>query len=86
MIKKSLRAYITDSQLVKFVLPPGKAVGLLFCQFFKQQVHRILAVSYTHLDVYKRQGIACRKSVMCYHQDCGVKAFVNTLDLSLIHI
>ena len=42
MIKKSLRAYITGSQLVKFVLPPGKAVGLLFCQFLKQQVHRVL--------------------------------------------
>ena len=42
MIKKSLRAYITGSQLVKFVLPSGKAVGLLFCQFFKQQIHRIL--------------------------------------------
>ena len=33
---------LSGSQLVKFVLPPGKAVGLLFCQFFKQQVHRIL--------------------------------------------
>ena len=42
MIKKSLRAYITCSQLVKFVLPSGKAVGLLFCQFFKQQIHRVL--------------------------------------------
>ena len=42
MIKKSLRAYITGSQLVKFILPPGKAVRLLFCQFFKQQIHRIL--------------------------------------------
>ena len=42
MIKKSLRAYITGSQLIKFVLPPGKAVGFLFCQFFKQQIHRVL--------------------------------------------
>ena len=42
MIKKSLRAYITGGQLVKFVLPTGKAVGLLFCQFFKQQIHRVL--------------------------------------------
>ena len=42
MIKKSLRAYISGSQLVKFVLPPGKAVWLLFCQFLKQQIHRVL--------------------------------------------
>jgi len=33
---------LSGSQLVKFVLPSGKAVGLLFCQFLKQQVHRIL--------------------------------------------
>ena len=33
---------LSGSQLVKFVLPPGKAVGLLFCQFLKQQIHRIL--------------------------------------------
>ena len=33
---------LSGSQLVKFVLPPGKAVGLLFCQFFKQQIHRVL--------------------------------------------
>ena len=44
MIKKSLRAYITGSQFVKFVLPPGKAVGLLFCQFLKQQIHRVLKI------------------------------------------
>ena len=33
---------LAGSQLVKFVLPSGKAVGLLFCQFLKQQVHRVL--------------------------------------------
>ena len=33
---------LSGSQLVKFVLPTGKGVGLLFCQFFKQQIHRVL--------------------------------------------
>ena len=33
---------LSGSQLVKFILPPGKAVGLLFCQFFKQQIHWVL--------------------------------------------
>ena len=33
---------LAGSQLVKFVLPTGKGVGLLFCQFFKQQIHRVL--------------------------------------------
>jgi len=42
LIKKSFRAYNTGSQLVKFVLPSGKGIGLLFRQFFKQQIHRVL--------------------------------------------
>ena len=33
---------LSGGQLVKFVLPPGKGVRLLFCQFFKQQIHRVL--------------------------------------------
>ena len=40
MIKKSLRAYITGSQLVFLVLTDGEVVGLLGFQCIKHQVYR----------------------------------------------
>ena len=42
MIKKSLRAYITGSQLVFLVLPDCKMLRLLLFQFLEQFIHRIL--------------------------------------------
>lgn len=39
MIKKSLRAYISRSQLVLFVLTDGEVVGLLCLQRVKHQVN-----------------------------------------------
>ena len=33
---------LTCGQLVKFVLPPCKAVRLCFCQIFKEQINRVL--------------------------------------------
>ena len=42
MIKKSLRAYISRSQLVLFVLTDGEVVGLLCLQRVKHQVHGVL--------------------------------------------
>ena len=41
MIKKSLRAYISRSQLVLFVLTDGEVVGLLCLQRVKHQVHGV---------------------------------------------
>ena len=41
MIKKSLRAYITGSQLVFLILPNCKMFRLLLFQFFKKLVHGI---------------------------------------------
>ena len=41
MIKKSLRAYITGSQLVLLVLTDGEVVGLLGFQCIKHQVYRV---------------------------------------------
>ena len=42
MIKKLLRAYITSSQFVFFILPDCKVLRLLLFQFLKQFIHRIL--------------------------------------------
>ena len=42
MIKKSLRAYITGSQLVFLILADCKMLWLLLFQFFKKLVHGIL--------------------------------------------
>ena len=39
MIKKSLRAYISGSQLVLLVLTDGEVVGLLGFQCIKHQVY-----------------------------------------------
>ena len=51
---------LSCGQLVKFVLPPGKGVGLLFCQFFKQQIHRVLVflvvLQYLHGVEHFQQG------------------------------
>ena len=41
MIKKSLRAYITGSQLVFLILPDCKMLRLLLFQFLKKLIHRI---------------------------------------------
>ena len=51
---------VSYTHLVLFVLTDGEVVGLLCLQRVKHQVHGVLAVSYTHLDVYKRQGVLYR--------------------------
>ena len=68
MIKKSLRAYITCGQLVKFVLPPGKAVGLLFCQFFKQQIHRVLVFFIVLQHLHGVQHLQQSSEVLLLHR------------------
>jgi len=42
MIKKSLRAYITGSQLVFLILPDCKMLRLLLFQFLKKLIYGIL--------------------------------------------
>ena len=46
MIKKSLRAYITCCQLVLGILSYSKVIRILFCQFIKHHIHRILEEVY----------------------------------------
>ena len=44
MIKKSLRAYITGSQFILFILANSKVFRLVLFQFFKKLVHGIFEV------------------------------------------
>ena len=44
MIKKSLRAYITGSELELRVLPDSKVVRIFLLQIFKHQIHRVLKI------------------------------------------
>lgn len=41
MIKKSLRAYITGSQLILLILPYGKVIRVFLLQRVKKKVNRI---------------------------------------------
>ena len=72
---------LSGSQLVKFVLPTGKAVGLLFCQFLKQQVHRVLVflvvLQYLHGVEHFQQSSEVlflhRGFIMQIRDQCGQK-------------
>ena len=44
MIKKSLRAYISGSELELRVLPDSKVVRIFLLQIFKHQIHRVLKI------------------------------------------
>ena len=68
VLKKAPKLIITDSQVFGYVYEnkPAESMltsfSVLFAAYKGDLPYYVEAVSYTHLDVYKRQSICCMRS------------------------